>query len=114
LWTILSVNKEIFKNLLQYQGWVTCVLVPLILIDLFVLLIQFNTQTIVHNLCPIYLIPLLCSHRCDGIFFTKVIHLFFLIDHIYNCKVFHWTWQPQTLHIPFIFCKICGCNFTTL
>jgi len=53
LWIFISVDKQIFKNLCQNEGWLICVLlVSFNLLDIFVPPIQLITQTIVHNLHP--------------------------------------------------------------
>jgi len=53
LWIFLLVDKQIFKNLCQDEGWLTHVLiVSFNLLDIFVPSIQLITQTIVHNLHP--------------------------------------------------------------
>ncbi len=58
--------------------------------------------------------PFFCLHQCDGILIVKICHFISLINHKYDCKVFHEVWQTQTFCIPLISCRICGCNFTIL
>jgi len=79
------MHKQILKCLCQYQGKLIGIFfIPLIFLNIFIPPIQLTTHTIEYNMCLIYLPPLLCSHRCNSIFLTKILYLLPLINDIYN------------------------------
>jgi hypothetical protein len=63
MWIVLLMHEQIPKDFCQYQGILIGIfLIPLILINILIPPIQLTTQIIEYNLCPIYLLPLLCYH----------------------------------------------------
>jgi hypothetical protein len=64
----LPIPRQIDKYL-SYPPYLFNILIPPI---------QFTTQTIEYNLCPIYLLPLLCFHQCNSIFVAKILYLLLL------------------------------------
>ncbi len=63
LWILLLMHKHIFKDFCQYQGKLIGIfLIPLLSWTYLYHRSNSLTQTIEYNLCPIYLMPLLCSH----------------------------------------------------
>ncbi len=76
--------------------------------------IEFTTQTIEYNMCPIYLLHHFCSHQCNNIIVAKILDFLPLINDRYKCKIFDRMSQTQTLCIPFIYRKICRYKSTTL
>jgi hypothetical protein len=97
------MHKQILECLCQYQGKLIGIfLIPLNFLHIFIPPIQLTTHTIECNMCLIYLLPLLYSHRCNGIFVTIILYLLPLINDIYNGRyqieygrtkffAFHWS-----------------------
>ncbi len=72
LWIVLLMHKRILKDFCQYRGRLIGIFfIPFILLNKLIPLIQLTTQTIEYNLCPIYLLPLLCSHQCIAFLLLK-------------------------------------------
>jgi hypothetical protein len=93
LWIVLLMHKHILKDFCQYQGRLTCIfLIPLILLNILIPLIQFTTQTIEYNLCLIYLLALLCFHQCNSIFVAKILYLLPLINDRYIGRISDKVW----------------------
>jgi hypothetical protein len=98
LWIVLLMHKEILKDFCQYQGILTYIfLIPLILVNIFIAPIEFTTQTIEYNLCPIYLCPFFAFTNVITFLLLKYCTFLLLINDKYNGRISDRVWQTHNL-----------------